>query len=661
MQKIPLNRWYGNPAHFCMAADETGNIIEIANHYALGKPRVATMDDFYHDYLAYYLEDTLKQQIEQGILNPQKKSGAIPRPMGASVVSMSLVRCDTVAAGENTIRTDVIMQTAIELWDSSSGVFCSDTVEQWFRCPFLCDLSIGALSISGLQPTVYRKQDNLKGMRLDKYLIPIISNCELDSVAEETLSSLYPEALAQPSPVYGEVLAARIGYDVMSATVAKDMEFQGRCFFAEDRISTYNESTHEQVEAHIPPKTLLIAKNSECALTPWSENDVKVHECLHAILDRYFYLLRRLFNDGLSCLPAPAEANYWGDDDKPMRVIEARTAKLTPRIRMPATQTRIKIEELLGAHHVTDRETLSSNTQARRLKNVIEELASFYCVSSTTARLRMIELGYDCAKGVMNYYGKVCAPWHSTAPGKLTLNQTLTIGLRDAAKTYTEDSRFAALIDSGRFFYIEGHFCLNEPKYIVSDANGETQLTKYARLHADECCLIFNIKGWSTSWEHTGGALHRESHPGKGRISLSQDDELTAAARAALIAEARGVQTTAAQLPALFTDTLAYHMRKRGFTIEQLSEGCGISARTLSVWRNDESASKSVRQLTALCIGLHLEPELSHDLIRKGGQHFIGTEEHALYSILLRTMYRTTLYACNAVLQEAGIKPLKET
>jgi len=660
MQEIPLNRWYGNQAHFCRGTDDVGNIIEIENPYAPGRARVATMDDLYHDYLEFYLESTLKQQIEEGILSPQKTSKKVPAPKGASLMSMCLIRFDTIATGENSIHVDVIVEADIELWASEAGVFISDTVHQWFRCPYDCDLTIGALSFAGSKITVYRKKDNLKGRLLDKYLIPIIPNNDLDEVAEELLSQHYPEALEQPVPVYGDVLAERIGYRIVRASITKEHDLQGQCFFAEDTVDTYDPITCRSVKMQVTARTLLIDRSPDAVIEPWSEHDVQVHECLHALLDRHFYLLQRLFNDELRCLSSPVQPDFWGDDNKPMRVIEARMAKLTPRVRMPAKQTRRKIEELLSQYHITDRLTLSNEEQAHKLKSVVAKLAAFYCVSNTTARLRMVELGYNCAKGIMTYYGNRCSPWHSTAPGRLAWNQTVTISLMDAAKAYAEDHRFADLIDSGCFQYVEGHFCLDDSRYIALTADGRASLTDYARQHVDECCLIFSIKGWSTSWEHTGGALYRESHPEKGKISLSEDCELTAAERAALIAEARSVHKTELQLPVRFSDTLTHHMRKRGLTIEQLSEKSGLSTRTLSVLRNDESAGKSIRQLTALCIGLHLEPELSQDLFRKGGQQFIKTEEHAVYSLLLRTMYRSSLFSCNVILQEAGIKPLKE-
>lgn len=660
MREIPLNPRYGNQAHFCMASDEKGNTVEIVNPYAAGRARVVTMFDFFHDYLALYLEDTLKQQIEQGILKPQKTSRKVPNPMGASMTAMCLNHIDTIATTENTIRTDMIIRADIELWDSSTGVYCSDTIEQWYRCPYIIDLTAGEMSITAMQPTVYRKQDKLKGLSLDEYLIPIIQNDDHDKLAEQLLGTYYPEVLAQPLPVFGDVFAQRIGYGVMNAAITPEHSIQGQCFFVEDRITTYNTITHTQEERLIPAKTLLIDQCPDYKASAANDNDAKTHECLHALLDRHFFLLQRLFDEELRCLSSPAIPDFWGEDDKPMRVIEARISRLTPRVRMPATQTRKKIEELLDKHHVTDRKRLSNDTQARRLRTLIRELAGFYCVSLTTAKLRMVELGYNCAKGVMDYCGDICTPWYSCTPGSLAWNQTLTISLKDAAKAYGEDQRFAALLDTGCFVYVEGHFCLDEPQYVETNRSGAACLTAYARQHADECCLVFTVKGWSTSWEHTGGALYRETHPGKGKITLSEDGGLTIAERAALIAEARNVHKTETKLPTLFCDTLAYHMSNRGLTLEQLSESSGISARTLSVWRNDEGVGKSVRQLTALCIGLHLEPELSQDLFQKGGQRFIRTEEHALYSILLRTMYHASLLSCNAVLQEAGVRPLNE-
>lgn len=38
--------------------------------------------------------------------------------------------------------------------------------------------------------------------------------------------------------------------------------------------------------------------------------------------------------------------------------------------------------------------------------------------------------------------------------------------------------------------------------------------------------------------------------------------------------------------------------------------------------RNNEAVNKSLRNVVAICIGLHLHPLLSEDLIRKSGNAF---------------------------------------
>ncbi|MGI5906939.1 MAG: hypothetical protein ACOX85_11955, partial [Candidatus Pararuminococcus gallinarum] len=89
-------------------------------------------------------------------------------------------------------------------------------------------------------------------------------------------------------------------------------------------------------------------------------------------------------------------------------------------------------------------------------------------------------------------------------------------------------------------------------------------------------------------------------------------------------------------------------------TNEAMAEALGVSARTISGWRNTQAPSLNLRDVTAICLCLHLEPELSDDLIAKAGLRPIFTEEHTIYRILLRTMYLCELAECNEVLIQAG-------
>lgn len=121
-----------------------------------------------------------------------------------------------------------------------------------------------------------------------------------------------------------------------------------------------------------------------------------------------------------------------------------------------------------------------------------------------------------------------------------------------------------------------------------------------------------------------------------------------------LIERVRKTTTLLRTLPLTFGDTLSAHMTRLNITNERMAEKLGVSDRWVSSLRNVIVPKVQMPKLVAICICLQLEPELSEDLIRKAGLHFLFTEEHVLYGWILRNMYEETLESCNQVLNEAG-------
>lgn len=111
-------------------------------------------------------------------------------------------------------------------------------------------------------------------------------------------------------------------------------------------------------------------------------------------------------------------------------------------------------------------------------------------------------------------------------------------------------------------------------------------------------------------------------------------------------------------LPASPSETLKAHMRRLGFTIEQLVSKSGVSESTIRRLRSNPSYHTTRTNLFALCIGLQLEPRLQHDLFSKYGISFTCTPEDVLYELLLNTMYQQPLSAVNQYLSDYGYAPL---
>lgn len=136
----------------------------------------------------------------------------------------------------------------------------------------------------------------------------------------------------------------------------------------------------------------------------------------------------------------------------------------------------------------------------------------------------------------------------------------------------------------------------------------------------------------------------------RGKKALNTDTSL--------IEHVRETTTLLRTLPPTFGDTLSAHMARLDITNERMAEKLDVSDRWVSNLRNVIAPKVQMPMLVAICISLQLEPELSEDLIRKAGKHFLFTEEHVLYGWLLRNMYDETLESCNQVLNEAGYPSL---
>lgn len=124
------------------------------------------------------------------------------------------------------------------------------------------------------------------------------------------------------------------------------------------------------------------------------------------------------------------------------------------------------------------------------------------------------------------------------------------------------------------------------------------------------------------------------------------------------LSTARRIAKELQNLPPLFGETLVVHMKRHKITNEVLADALDISVRKISGLRNAYAPVLSLRALTAICIVLHLTPELSEDLFTKAGLHPLPTGEHVAYRILLRTMYLSGIEECNERLITEGFEPL---
>ena len=170
--------------------------------------------------------------------------------------------------------------------------------------------------------------------------------------------------------------------------------------------------------------------------------------------------------------------------------MEWQANSLAPRIQMPIDQFKTKATAFIQKY----RREFSDVPLVNIMEPVIEELATFFCVSRQAAKIRMVDAGYQEAIGAFTYIDGHYVRPHAFKKGSVEKCQTYSIGVDDAAFVALSDMRLRDQAGKGVYVYVDSHFCLNDPKYIINDETGRVVMTEYARLHIDECCLAFDLK-----------------------------------------------------------------------------------------------------------------------------------------------------------------------
>lgn len=296
------------------------------------------------------------------------------------------------------------------------------------------------------------------------------------------------------------------------------------------------------------------------------------------------------------------------------------------------------------------------------IRRIIEGLAQRCEVSFQMAKYRMIELGYFEASGIRNYVNDAVVPDHGCA-GRWPEKTTYTISTQDAAMLVESDAVFEKLLCSGKYRYVEGHFCLNDGRYLIFDNAGKPHLTVYARHHIEECCLGFEV-----------GGRYRKTAYSAGQAARNKTTPVTDKYRAAykLVAEPGTAEYEKENQqmvddgllwldlyksrPADFSEAITEIMKKKGITRENLALDVGVDRRAIYRYLNEEEPSAA--HVVGLCVALKLPYYVSMDLLDLAGIRLRATELHFVYRQFLLNAENLSVSRCEDTLAKRNMPPL---
>ena len=332
--------------------------------------------------------------------------------------------------------------------------------------------------------------------------------------------------------------------------------------------------------------------------------------------------------------------------------MELHASKLPAYILMEETRTYNAIEELY--------DDSGWDRSPANVMSIVEKLAAKFGVSKAMAKYRMIEVGFPEAEGVYCFENDKRIPDYGCS-GNWKEGTTYSISFGESSLLLDRSPKFRSALQSGRYTYIEGHYCLKSSKYVGRDFNGKRRLTDYARSHIDECCIAFTVSGIYADVEYIEGCAARKT-PAADRYTLRHDMSAEPGSEEfdrqceAFIADARRWDDLMRNLSDDFAEAVVQVVRAKDMSMDDLADEIGVSRPAIYKWLDQKRIS--LRHVVAICVALTLRADIGLALVGKAGYTFRKTDEDMLLHAMVFHPDIFTITSANALLEKKKLPKL---
>lgn len=222
---------------------------------------------------------------------------------------------------------------------------------------------------------------------------------------------------------------------------------------------------------------------------------------------------------------------------------------------------------------------------------------------------------------------------------------------QEALDLYYSEPRLAALIDLDVIRLVDHCLVVNLKAFVTAKTN---HLTAVAKRNMASCCVgVKYLPGRFSSTQSTLDFLINSSaFLEAGKVpddKQSPEDQANESGR--IDNEIVRINRILNKLPGAFSESLKYHMERKGYTEELLASESWVSLSTIKQYRLNEGKRKTLKTVTQLCIGMHLHPWFTEDLIDKSGIRITHTDLDGAYRYLYTYFYKGSITDCNIYLR----------
>lgn len=490
--------------------------------------------------------------------------------------------------------------------------------------------------------------------QLSEHLIPVMNKKSVDENAQRLLFYRNAAGFTDQSKNSAHYLAQSMGLNVIRLRLHNYNKTHSVLFFQRgtivvDVLDDFGNVIGDERE-YVGADTIVINEN---AVSKHADQLDIYHECIHYEWHYMFYKLQAMHNNDLRLIRKKYKIRYNRKGEKdPLSWLEWQARQGSLCLWMPTPFMRSVIDSYPVA------QPNSRPHSGWRFECIGRKISEQYGIPKYRVRARLINMGYIDAKGALNYledrYARAFCFSHDNENG----SYSFFISPANFYRLYSSDDKFADLIGMGKFVYVEGLVCLNDPQYVRYGENGP-YMTTWANEHVDKCCLRFEeIYEQDEETAYRFGRLNSDDtynehffkYPGCGSLEgLTPEVKM------------ENLQEYIDNLPRSFPKMLTQLMKDAGMTSEELIRKTGISERQVTRLRNDDREEYHIDQVIGIIIAMHLSPWISVELLNLAGIDVRRNRALRVYRAIVELHYMDSLEAIQKKVEAYGHPRLKLT
>ena len=528
-----------------------------------------------------------------------------------------------------------------------------DEIYQWFTIKGAGKLSNKLKTLKLMEISTYSESEQIHNYKkLSDELIPLISKIQLDDIAKDFLKKYFPNSLNIPTKIDPFILAKKMNLKIEQHKLSKDSSIFGSIIFDDCTLEVWDNNKEENKK--FTKGTIVVDPNVYYLRNLGSFNNTIIHECIHWEFHKKAFEFEKIYNKDINKITCFVNGKMGTTKKrKNESYIEWQANEITPRVQAPREMLIKKFREYSNKYDSIS----SSSLILDSIENIIDDLSRFFSISRQSAKIRLIECGYNIARGAFNYIdNKYIKPFAYNEKALLD-NQTFSIGLEDLIIETIKNPNLNKLIEQGKLIYTNSFLCLNDSKYIEKSTK---ELTEYARLNVNECCLKFNIiVERNNKILKKECILCRDINTGiKYKIEFDKTVNNNMFLQSqAIIESEKFINEGLDCICNCLSKSLKSLMKWVNISEKKLSDKSEVSEKTIQRIRTGQSTSPSLETMVALCIGLELPYKISLLFIEKAGLKLIcNTEEKMLYNFFLKDGCNFDIYECDELLKTKRFK-----